>query len=189
MLKGFLINLTKIESLGKFCQNFPHTNFCPSGVKNIIIIGVDKNGCAIYSCLKQNETQNNWSQDFLVDNLSPNSLTPNIMADKKGDIHLIWGGYPFRIFYRELDGQGWSNILNLTSNNTYSRNPRAAIDENGIIHLVFSQNTAAEKFNTNYSLYYTQIDSNTRESIKEPVKININFPFLQKEMRKFQEKK
>lgn len=32
------------------CQNYPSSDYCPGGSEEIMIVGYDQNGCAIYSC-------------------------------------------------------------------------------------------------------------------------------------------
>ncbi len=171
-------NGCEIYSCG-VCANFPPPNFCPGGVSDIVVIGTNfSTGCVSYGCSNQNVVNGNWSQDFLVDNQSPNSIKPNIMTDNNNNVHLIWEGYPFVIFYRSLNKGEWSSLINLTNNDVYSRNPESVMDKNRIIHLVFLQNTAAEKGNINYSIYYAQVDLDTKKYIKGPVKVNITSPFM-----------
>lgn len=43
------------DGLEETCQNFPPPNFCIGGVKDIIRMGIDENGCVRYACAKGEE--------------------------------------------------------------------------------------------------------------------------------------
>jgi len=38
------------KEFAALCNNFPGPNFCPRGLSDVIIVGYDDNGCAIYDC-------------------------------------------------------------------------------------------------------------------------------------------
>ena len=39
------------------CQNFPGPSFCPSGIDDVIVTGIDANGCSTYDCKSNNADQ------------------------------------------------------------------------------------------------------------------------------------
>lgn len=59
------LNTNQVE---KQCLNFPGSDFCPSGIEDIIIVGYDENNCAIYDCQSKKGESNSLSAEVKEDN-------------------------------------------------------------------------------------------------------------------------
>jgi len=89
---------------------------------------------------------------------------PHLLSDPKGIVHLFWvetrttvhnADQPLGIlFYSNWDEGFWSEPIDIyIDDNQIISNPKAIVDNNGIIHLVWLMGTAPT-----YSLYYSFVN-------------------------------
>jgi len=67
------------------------------------------------------------------------SVTPSVAVGNDGTVYVVWaestGVNNFEIFFTENLGNGWSNLVNISNNTTYSVAPTMATDGSGNVHV------------------------------------------------------
>lgn len=128
----------------------------------------------------------NWQRPINISNSKATSTDPFLLSDPAGFAHLFWaektgpspGNSADTIMYSVWNGTGWSKPMDiylspLSDGNPVSVYPRAVIDENGTIHLIW---LTLPNF-PRYALNYRQVSSweaTNLSSWSTPVKLNTN---------------
>lgn len=101
----------------------------------------------------------NWSPEYRLTTSSDHSLNPTFVVDFQNIVHVFWyegtDEGSFRIFYKQNNGTGWSEALQLTDVSFIAKNPTVAIDSQNALYLVW-----VDERDGNKELYYKscQID-------------------------------
>ena len=64
------------------CANFPGPSACPGGIEDIIVVGKDKNGCAIYGCKSSTKSQPKNNKDNNISPTEPRPIKENLEKGK-----------------------------------------------------------------------------------------------------------
>ncbi|MHA1385560.1 MAG: hypothetical protein ACTSR3_17535 [Candidatus Helarchaeota archaeon] len=116
-------------------------------------------------------TSSSWSNATVISDSSPpwnndNSYNPSMAIDNNGVIHVVWydesdgeWGTDTEIMYTNYTGSGWSNATVISDkdpwwNNGSSANPSVAVDNNGVIHVVWYDETDGA-WGTDTEIMYT----------------------------------
>jgi hypothetical protein len=103
-----------------------------------------------------------WGPETRVTYLSSSShlAEPNarsMVADAAGNLHVVWylrqSGTNDEIYYKMFDGNTWGSDQRLTNDANDSENPAVAVDDDGSIHVVWSDNRDG-----NSEIYYKKYD-------------------------------
>ncbi|MHA1299099.1 MAG: hypothetical protein ACTSO9_06600 [Candidatus Helarchaeota archaeon] len=104
-------------------------------------------------------TSSSWSKATVISDSRPpwnndNSYNPSMAIDNNGVIHVVWydetagaWGTDYEIMYISYTASGWSNATVISDDSTGwntgdSYYPSIAVDNNGIIHVAWTDNTA-----------------------------------------------
>ncbi len=128
----------------------------------------------------------NWQQPINISNSESTSTDPFLLADPAGYAHLFWaektratpGNAADTIMYSKWDGSIWTRPMDiyispLSDGNPVSVYPRAAIDEEGTIHLIWMTLPNFPR----HALNYRQVSSwetTKLSSWSEPVRLSTN---------------
>ncbi|MCG3216851.1 MAG: hypothetical protein KAS63_09025 [Candidatus Heimdallarchaeota archaeon] len=92
------------------------------------------------------------------------SYNPDVNVDEEGNIHLVWydlsdlgSGTDDDIFYKKysISEEDWSTIVFISSESTSdSRDPFMTIDNEGIIHIAWEDETNYEASGTDWDIFY-----------------------------------
>ncbi|MHA1299026.1 MAG: sialidase family protein [Candidatus Helarchaeota archaeon] len=107
-----------------------------------------------------NNTGSGWSNATVISDDSTGwntggSVNPSITVDNNGIVHVVWcddtpwpgvWGNDIEIMYANYTGSGWSNATVISDDSTgwntgLSLYPSIAVDNNGIVHVVWEDNT------------------------------------------------
>lgn len=102
-----------------------------------------------------------WSKDSRISNASESSIHPSIVTDQSGTIYIVWqdardipseDGYWGIYFTKSIDqGETWSTPKRINAPSNDGHTPHIIVDQNSIIHLVWSGAPAEENY---YEIYY-----------------------------------
>jgi uncharacterized repeat protein (TIGR01451 family) len=117
-----------------------------------------------------------WHTESVV-SASEGGIYPELAVDRKGSVHAAWYAWTtegqYEIFHTWRDAEGiWSNPQNISNNPGDSYGPRLAVDNDGILHLVWIDNTSGPE-----NLYYAYRDSSGTWSAPQDVSGDIDVLF------------
>ncbi|MEW6086978.1 MAG: hypothetical protein AB1498_01575 [bacterium] len=98
-----------------------------------------------------------WLRNIRVSRENSQAASPDIIADKTGNIYIAWQDLEngiYEIFYKKFEiDKGWQPDVKLTKGLVSAANPKLAVDKYNNLHLVWRDNRDG-----NYEIYYKYFD-------------------------------
>jgi len=117
---------------------------------------------------------NSWSDIEVISNITIDHQIafPEAVVDNNNDIHLVYtvflSGPDKQTYYQKYDGNEWSNMVNISRNDTlWAINPDITVDSGNVPHIVWQQLIKVR--NSNYDIYYSTLLNNNEWSNPENI--------------------